>query len=108
MHGTAWSREIDIPFLRDLAVNVRLLIAVPILVLAESPIDRRWKTLVHEFIKSELVNGETLPFFEVVLQRTTRWRDKVLPEALLVAASILPSIFIPQKRMADDRRFQLA
>jgi len=69
------------------------LIAVPILILAESKIDRQWKTLVHEFLKSELVNGEALPSFEAVLRRTTRWRDSALPEALLAAASILPSIF---------------
>lgn len=93
LQGTAWSQEINIPFLRDLAVNVRLLVAVPILVLAESRIDRRWKTLVHEFLESQLVNEETLQSFEAVLQRTIRWRDSALPEALLAAASILPSIF---------------
>jgi hypothetical protein len=93
MQGLAWRRDVNIPFLRDLAVNVRLLIAVPILVVAESRIDRRWRTLVHEFLKSELINGETLPRFESVLKRTTQWRDRVLPEALLAAASLLPSFF---------------
>ena len=93
MEGLAWRREVNIPFLRDLAVNVRLLIAVPILIVAESRIDRRWQALVHEFLKSELVSGETLPHFEAVLKRTMRWRDRVMPEALLAAASLLPSFF---------------
>lgn len=93
MQGLAWRRDVNIPFLRDLAVNVRLLIAVPILVVVESRIDRRWRTLVHEFLKSELINGETLSRFEAELKRIMRWRDRALPEALLAAASLLPSIF---------------
>jgi hypothetical protein len=93
VQGLAWGRQIKIPFLRDIAVNVRLLIAVPILILAESGIDRRWRTLVVEFLRSELVKEKTLPSFEAVLERTMRWRDRVLPEALLAVATIFPSLF---------------
>src|SRR5271170_3238883 len=92
MQGLAWGEQIKIPFLRDLAVNVRLLVAVPILILAESRIDRRWHVLVLEFLRSELINEKTLPSFETVLERTTSWRDRVLPEALLAVAALLPSI----------------
>ena len=92
MGGLAWGRQIEIPFLRDLAVNVRLLVAVPILIIAESRIDRRWRNLVLEFLKSELVTERTLPSFEAVLERTMRWRDRVLPEALLAFVAILLSI----------------
>jgi hypothetical protein len=94
VQGLAWGRLIKIPFLRDFPVNVRLLVAVPILVLAESGIDRRWRTLVLEFLRSELVGGNTLPSFEAVLERTMRWRDRALPEALLAVAAIFPSLFL--------------
>ena len=94
VQGLAWGRLIKIPFLRDFAVNVRLLVAVPILVLAESGIDRRWRTLVLEFLRSELINEKSLPSFEAVLERTMRWRDRVLPEALLAVAAIFPSLFL--------------
>jgi hypothetical protein len=93
LQGLAWRGQIKIPFLRDLAVNVRLLVAVPILILAESRIDRRWRALVLEFLRSELVNEKTLPSFEAVLERTTRWRDRVLPEVLLAITALFPSIF---------------
>ena len=92
MQGLAWSRQIDIPFLRDLAVNVRFLVAVPILIVAESRIDRRWRSLVLEFLRSELVNEKTLPAFENVLKRTIRWRDRVLPEALLAFVAVFLSV----------------
>lgn len=94
MQGLAWGPQIKIPFLRDLAVSVRLLVAVPILILAESAIDRRWRALVLEFLKSELVDEKTLPSFEAVLERTTRWRDRVLPEALLAVVAFFTSIFL--------------
>ena len=61
MQGMAWKRRIEIPFLRDLAVNVRLLITIPILIVAESRIDRRWRSLVLEFLRSRLVDEKTLP-----------------------------------------------
>jgi hypothetical protein len=92
--GVAWGRQIKIPFLRDLAINVRLLIAAPILILAESRIDRRWRNLVLEFLRTELVTGEVVPTFEEVLERTARWRDSVLPEILLALLAFIPSLFI--------------
>src|SRR6202020_564378 len=94
IQGLAWGRKIEIPFLRDLAVNVRFLVAVPILIVAESRIDRRWRSLVLEFLRSELVNEKTLPSFEAVLERTMRLRDSILPEALFVVAAWFPSIFL--------------
>lgn len=75
-------------------MNVRFLIAVPILILAESGIDRRWQILVLQFLKSGLVGENDLPAFEAVIERTTRLRDRVLPEALLLVAAFAPSIIV--------------
>lgn len=94
VQGLAWGRGIKIPFLRDLAISVRLLIAAPILILSESRIDRRWRTLVLEFLRTGLVSQRNLPAFEAVLERTSRWRDSVLPEVLLAFIAFFPSIFI--------------
>src|ERR1700678_1744601 len=90
VQGLAWGRQIKIPFLRDFAINVRLLIAAPILILSESRIDRMWRTLVLEFIRTELVSRKKLPAFEVVLERTSRWRDSVLPETFLALLAFFP------------------
>jgi hypothetical protein len=94
VQGLAWGRQIKIPFLRDLAINVRLLIAAPILILSESRIDRRWRTIVLEFLRSGLVNEKRLPPFEEVVARTSRWRDGVLPELVLALLAFFPSVFI--------------
>lgn len=90
----AYGPQIQIPFLRDFAVNARFLIAVPILVLAESGIDKRWHLLTLQFLKSGLVTEEELPAFEREIAKITSLRDRVLPEALLAACAIVPVVFI--------------
>src|SRR5580658_2703183 len=52
MQGEAYGTQITIPFLRDMAVNVRFLFAVPILILAEPEIDRRLRVLARQFLES--------------------------------------------------------
>jgi len=93
IQGRAYGTQITIPFLGDFAVNARFLIAAPILILAESGIDRRWRLLVVQFLRAGLVGEKELPAFEAVIARTSRMRDRVLPEALMLVASFLP-VFI--------------
>jgi hypothetical protein len=100
--GQAYGKPTKIPFLKDWAVNVRFLIAVPILILAASAIDRKWRTIVLEFLRSGLVSARELPSFEAVIERTTRLRDRVLPEALLMIAAILPSFIVKTELLMTD------
>jgi hypothetical protein len=92
LNGLAFEPHIKIPFLRDFAVNVSFLVAAPILILAESGIDQRWRILVLHFLRSGLVAEKELSSFEVAIERTTRLRDRILPEALLIVAAFFPSI----------------
>ena len=89
----AYGPDITIPFLRDFAVNVRFLIALPILIMAESGIDRHWRNLVLQFLRSGLVDEKQLPSFEAVIKKITSLRDRVLPEALLIVVALIPSLF---------------
>jgi hypothetical protein len=93
VEGTAYGPQVRIPFLRDCAVNVRFFIALPILILAESRIDDIWRTLVLQFLRSGLVKEPELSSFDTVLEKITRLRDRALPEALMIFAVYLPSIF---------------
>src|SRR5271170_2045489 len=89
----AFGPNITIPFLRDFAVNLRFLIALPILIMAESGIDRHWRNLVLQFLRSGLVDEKQLPSFEAIIKKITGLRDRVLPEALLIVAALIPSLF---------------
>ena len=90
--GIAYGTQVTIPFLRDFAVNVRFLIALPILILAESRIDQRWRTLALQFLRSGLVKEAHLPSFEGVIETITRLRDRVLPEAIMLVLAYIPSV----------------
>jgi hypothetical protein len=90
LQGLAYGAQVTIPLLRDFAVNVRFLVALPILILAESRIDQRWRTLVLQFLRSGLVSNAELPSFEAVIEKITRLRDRVLPEAVILVIAYIP------------------
>ena len=92
LQGLAASPAIKIPFLRDFAVNVRFLIALPILIMAESGIGHTSRILVLQFLKSGLVGENELPSFEAVIEKITRLRDSVLPEAVILVLAFVPSL----------------
>ena len=93
VQGQTLGHNVKIPFLRDFAVNVRFLIALPILILAESEIDQQWRILTLHFLRSKLVADADVSVFENLLEKTGRLRDRVLPELLLFVAAFLPSLF---------------
>ena len=94
--GVAYGSRVDLPFLRDFSANVRFLVALPILILAESRIDRRWRQLAREFLRRRLVGAAELPAFETTIESLTRWRDHFLPEAVIAVVALIPSLFVTQ------------
>ena len=100
--GMANGTQVTIPFLRDFAVNVRLLVAVPILILAESSIAGTWRTVALQFLRSGLVTEEGLPSFEVAIGRIMRLRDRLLPEALIAVVAYIPVIFYRGEPLLGD------
>jgi hypothetical protein len=91
--GLAYGPIVRIPFLRDIAANVRFLVALPILIVSATGVDRRWRLLVTEFIRSGLVRKSQLPSYEALLSRITRLRDSALPEVLIAIAAYIPSLY---------------
>ena len=92
--GLAYGSQVKIPFLHDFAVNVRFFVALPILVLAESGINRTLGLVVLHFLKSGLVNANELPSFETVIGQVMRLRDRLLPEAVILVLAFVPSLLI--------------
>jgi hypothetical protein len=90
VQGVGYGNKVTIPFLHDFAVNVRFLFALPILILSESGIDQRWRTLVLEFLRSGLVREVDVPSFETVIEKITRLRDRALPEAVMILLAYSP------------------
>lgn len=71
-----------IPFLYDIEVHARLLIALPILIVAELVVHQRIRPVVAQFVERRIVVAEDLPKFHQAIESTcvcairwsARWR----------------------------------
>ena len=76
-----------IPFLHDIAAQVRFLVAVPILLFAEIPIGRRLRQVATHFVTAGLVRPEDRPRFIEIVNATLDLRDSRRAEILVLAAA---------------------
>lgn len=80
-HGIAGTVKID--FLHDISANVRFLIALPILIMAEVVVHERLR--VRPFIERHIVKTEDMPTFNTAIASALRWRNSVAVEGALLA-----------------------
>jgi hypothetical protein len=75
----------EVPFLRDLETHVKLLVVIPLLLVAEVGARAFLPTVVQEFRLRELVPADALPRYEAAVLAGQRLRNSVWAEAVLVA-----------------------
>jgi hypothetical protein len=78
------SAKMSLSFLRDVEVQVRFLIAFPILIAAELLINLRIRPVVRRFVQRRIVSTQNLPRFESAIQSTIRLRNSVPLECTLL------------------------
>ncbi|MBV8436232.1 MAG: hypothetical protein JOY95_01815 [Silvibacterium sp.] len=71
-------------FLHDVEVQVRLLIALPILIAAELVVHLRLRPVVRGFIRRQIVPPKSLPRFDIALDSAKRVRDSIPVECGLL------------------------
>lgn len=76
--------DTKLPFFLNYPEHVRFLLAVPLLILAESFINGRLRLVVEHFRQSGLVRPEDLPKVEAALDRVRAGRDSVVCELVLL------------------------
>jgi hypothetical protein len=94
IQGLAVGSKVRVPFLLDYGVHVRFLVALPILVLAESGIDGRWRSIVLEFLRSGLVDRSNTATYEAIIDKVTRLRDSALPELAMLGLAYLAPLLL--------------
>ena len=82
--GQALGESINVPFLLDVEVHVRFLVALPLLILAELVVHVRMRPLVQQFLARQLVPESERPRFEVAVTSALRWRNSVVAELCLI------------------------
>ncbi len=74
-----------VPFLMDVDVHVKLLVVVPLLIVAELVVHRRMNPLVKQFLEQGLIPKAAKPRFDAAIASALRLRNSVLAEVLLIA-----------------------
>jgi hypothetical protein len=85
LEGNVPNESAAVPFLLDLEVHVRFLVAMPILIGAELVVHRRMRFVVKQFLDRHLLPESAMTRFDVAIASLLRLRNSVLPEVLLFA-----------------------
>lgn len=85
LEGNLWSGNTRVPFLFDIEVHVRFLVALPLLILAEMVVHRRMRPLLQQFLERNLIPENAMTRFESAIASAFRLRNSVLAEVLLIA-----------------------
>src|SRR5919199_6860727 len=83
--GRLFRGSADVPFLLDLEVHVRFLLALPLLFFAELAVQRRMRPLLQQFLEQNLIPEREVTRFEAAVTSALRLRNSVLAEVLLMA-----------------------
>jgi hypothetical protein len=83
--GTAWGPSVTLPFLKDIELHARLLLALPLLVVAELIVHQRMRGVVFQFVERGIVVESTRPRFDAAVESAMRLRNAIWAEVLLIA-----------------------
>jgi hypothetical protein len=101
--GHAWGASVKVPFLFDVDVHARFLIALPLLIVAELVVHQRMRLVVGTFVKRSLLPDEARGKFDAAIAAAMRLRNSVLAEVLLIALVYgLGVLFIWRRHAAMD------
>jgi hypothetical protein len=73
-----------VPFIMDVEVHVRFLVAVPLLIAAELMAHRRIPSAVRQFLERRLIPEDAMPRFDAAVASSFRLRNSVLAEVILI------------------------
>jgi hypothetical protein len=76
------------PMLLDLSVHVRLLVSLPLLLVAERLLASSYRWAIARLFEEGFVPSEQHERARTVLRRAERWRDSPVPESLLLVVAI--------------------
>ena len=94
LEGHALGGNVAVPFLLDVDVHIRFLVALPLLIVAELVVHQRMRFVVRQFLERNLIPQSALPRFEAAIASAFRLRNSVLAEVLLIAFVYVVGVLI--------------
>ena len=83
--GHAWGGTLKLPFLYDIEMHLRLLLALPLLIVAELVVHQRLRQIVRQFVERGLVPDAARARFDKAIDSALRLRNSIAAELLLIA-----------------------
>ena len=80
--GKAWG-GVGLPFLYDIEMQARFLVALPLLIGAELLVHQRLRPVVGQFIDRDIITAEVLPKFKEVIASAMKLRNSVAIELIM-------------------------
>ena len=101
--GNAWGNRVALPFLFDFELHVRLLVALPLFVLAELVVHLRMRPVVGLFLERGLIPNAARARFDAAIASAIGLRNSVVAEVLLIAFVYIVGVgFIWRTQVAMD------
>src|SRR5512133_1924621 len=85
LQGKATKGSVAVPFLMDVELHVRFLVALPLLVIAEFLVHQRMRPVVQLFRDRNIVPQSEIARFRAIIDSAFRLRNSVVAEVLLLA-----------------------
>jgi hypothetical protein len=85
LEGELWGGSAAVPFLKDVEVHIRFLVALPLLIGAELVVHQRMRPLLKQFVERSLIPENAMARFKAAIDSAFRLRNSVLAEVLLIA-----------------------
>ena len=83
--GHAWGGSLKLPFLLDIEMHMRLLLALPLLIVAELVVHQRMPPMVRQFVEGGLIPDAARARFDKAIDSALRLRNSIPAELLLIA-----------------------
>jgi hypothetical protein len=94
LEGHLLGRSVAVPFLLDLEVHIRFLVAVPMLIIAELVVHRRLRPITRAFLDRKIIPEASATRFDEAIRAAFRLRNSVAAELLLIALVYGVGVFV--------------
>ena len=91
--GRAWGDAVTVPFVRDLEVHVRFLLALPLLVLAELVVHQRMRPVARQFLERDLIPPPSRARFDAAMAAAQGLRNSATAELVLIVVVYAVGLF---------------
>lgn len=82
--GERFNGGVDIPFITDIESHVRFLVALPLLLIGETSVQRLLSPRIRNFVTRKIIREDDMPKFRAAIDSAHRMRDMATVEIVLL------------------------